>query len=85
MQVFAVAFEERVLLDVQHDIEIAGRAAEDAGFAFVGVQNARAFIDAGGNFRGDGAIARDASLAAALRAGIDDQLAGAAAGASRRA
>ena len=80
MQIFAVALEEGVLLDVQHDVEIARRAAEDAGFALVGVENARAFLDTGRDFHRDGAIARDASLAAALRAGIDDKLARAAAG-----
>ncbi len=65
----AFALEERVLLDVQHDVQIAGRPAVDAGFALARVENARAFFHARRNFDGDRALARDASLAAALLQG----------------
>ena len=64
-----------MLLDVQHDVEIAGRSAVDPGLALAGVENARAFFYARRNLDGDRAFARDAALASALLAGIDDQFA----------
>ena len=78
----AVALEERMLLHVQHDVKIAGRAVVNSGFAFAGVENARAFLDARGNFHGHGSLALDAALSLALLARIDDQLARATAGAA---
>ena len=49
MQIVVVALEHRVLLEVDDDIEIAGRAAVDPGFAFAGQAYAIAFIDTGRN------------------------------------
>src|SRR5271166_4451824 len=82
VNILAVAFEERMLFGVQHDVEIAWRAAVEAGLAFAGVQNARAFLDARRNVYLHRALARDASLASTLVAGIDDELARTLAGAA---
>ena len=46
MQVGAVALEELVSGQRQENLEIAGRSATDAGFAFAGQTNAGAVLDA---------------------------------------
>src|ERR1022692_541928 len=82
IQVLAFTLEEGVLPGVQHDIEVAGRSTVNARLALARVQHARAFLDSRGNFDRDRALARDAAMASALRAGIDDQFARALAGAA---
>ena len=46
MQVVAVALEDRVLLEVDHDVEVARRAAVHAGLAFARQADAVALVDA---------------------------------------
>jgi hypothetical protein len=82
IQVFAFAFEERVLFCVQHNVEIARRSTVNANLALARVEHARPFLDSRGNFNCDGALARDTALASTMRAGIDDQFARALAGAT---
>jgi len=50
MQVVVVAREHRMRLDVHLHVEIARRAAVDAGLAFSGEAHAVAFVDAGRDF-----------------------------------
>ena len=64
-QVVAVAAEELVLLHVDDDVEVAGRAAGRARFAFVLQPELLAGGDPGGNLDRDLALARDAAGAAA--------------------
>src|ERR1019366_324360 len=82
IQVLAFTLEERVFPGVQHHIEIAGRSTVNASLALARVQHARAFLDSRGNLYRDRALARDAAMASALRAGIDDQFARPLAGAA---
>ena len=49
MQIGAVALEELVLGQRQEDVEVAGRAAADAGLAFAGEPDPGAVLDALGN------------------------------------
>src|ERR1035438_8728410 len=74
--------EEGVSPGVQHHVEGAGRSTVNARLALARVQHACAFLDSRGNFDRDRALARDAAMASALRAGIDDQFARALAGAA---
>ena len=67
MQVVAVALEERVILDVNDDVEVAGRAAARAGLALAAEAQALAGGDAGGNAHGELALLLDAPGAAARR------------------
>src|ERR1019366_5256499 len=82
IQVLAFALEERMLLGMQYYVEIAGRSAIKAGLALARVQHARPFLNSRGDFYRDRALARNAALASALRAGIDDQFARTLAGAA---
>src|ERR1035441_1354774 len=82
IQVFAFTLEERMLLGVQYDVEIAGRSAVKTGLALARVEHARPFLDPRGNAHRDRALVRNASLASTLGAGIDDQFARALAGAA---
>jgi hypothetical protein len=79
VQVIAVALEELVRLDVEYDVEVAGRATETAGFALAGVADAGVLLDAGGDLDQDLVLAGDAGVAAAGGAGCADDRAGAAA------
>ena len=49
IEVGAVALEERMRLDREEDVEIAGRAAAQARLALAGQADARAVLDAGGH------------------------------------
>ena len=64
-EIVAVAPEELVLVDVDDDVETAGRAAAGAGFAFVLEPQLLPGGDARGDLDGDLAIARDPAGAAA--------------------
>ena len=77
MQVGAIALEELVRRQRQENVEIAGRAAADAGLAFAGEANARAVFDALRNVDRQRAVARHAARARAGRTGILDHLAAA--------
>src|SRR5689334_19694196 len=74
MQVCAVALEEFVGRQRQENIEVAGRSAADASLAFAGQTNARAVLDALRNVDRQGAVARHAPGACAVRAGVLDHL-----------
>ena len=47
-----VAREDRMGLQMDHDVEIARRAAVHAGFPFPGEPDAVPFVHAGGDFHG---------------------------------
>jgi hypothetical protein len=49
MQIVVIALEHSMRLDVDLHIQVSGRAAVDAGFAFAGKSHAIAFVDARGN------------------------------------
>jgi hypothetical protein len=68
VKVLAITFEEGMLLDVEDDIEIAGRATVDTGFALPGVADAGTVFDAGWNLDVDGALFGLAAFAAAALA-----------------
>ncbi len=72
VQVVALALKEGVLLDVQDNIQIAGRPAERARFAQAAETDSRAVLHSRGHFGFHHAIAQQATLAFALRAGIGD-------------
>ena len=73
VEVVAVALEERVLLHVDDDVEVAGRAAGRAVLAFALEPQPLAGGDAGGNLDRDLALAADASRAAARLARLADR------------
>src|SRR5262245_17237200 len=77
MQVGAIALEEFVRGERQEDVEIAGRAAADAGFAFAGEPNARAVFHPLGNVDRQRTLARHPALTGAGCAGFLDHLAAA--------
>src|SRR5580692_713318 len=75
VQVVVLAFEKWMFLDVQHNVEIAGRTAELANLSASRKTNARAVFHSRGNSRIDGALPQHASLAFALGARICDHAA----------
>ena len=79
MQVGLVPFEERMLFDLEDDIEVARRPAVGAGVALAGKAHARAVVHAGWNVDLQLALHLPVALAAAFLAGIADDLAAAAA------
>ncbi len=79
IEVVFLAMEERVLLDVDDDVEIARRAAGGAVLALAVEAQPLAGGDAGGNLDRELALAADAAGAAAGLARLGDRLAGAAA------
>ena len=79
VEVVLLAMEERVLLHVDDDVEIAGRAAGRTVFAFAVQAEPLSRRDPGGNLHRQLALAADTSGAAARLARLGDRLAGAAA------
>src|SRR5438270_5493580 len=79
MNVVVAVRELRVLVDGDEYVQIAGRTAIETGFPFAGHAQARAIVDAGGDFDGDIFLLAHAAGAVAVRAGILDHFAGAAA------
>ena len=69
MKIGAVALEELVRRYRQEDVEVAGRSAAQARFAFAGQPDARAVLDAGRDVDRQRAVARHAARAAAARHG----------------
>ncbi len=65
MQIGAFALEERMRADRQENVEIAGRTAAHAGFAFAGEPDARAVLDAGRDVHRQRPLARDPAGAGA--------------------
>src|SRR5262249_2238352 len=70
MKVVAVALEDRVGLDRDEDVEVAGRPAIDAGLALARKTDARALLDARRHVDAERALLLDMARAAALLAGI---------------
>src|SRR5215471_1063978 len=68
-------FKKRMLLDVKHDIQVASRTAELADLARAGEANAGSILYARRNFCIHRALAQQAALAFALRAGIGNHAA----------
>src|SRR5207248_6376002 len=79
VDVVLAALELLVLAHADEDVEVAGRAAVEAGLSFGGDAQARAVVDAGGDLHRDLLLLAHAAGAAARRARILDHLAGAAA------
>ena len=80
VQVVAAALVEGVFLDLQHDVEIAGRSAVCAGLAFLGEPQAVAVVDARRDVDLEFANHLPVTLPMALPAGIAHDLAAAVAG-----
>ena len=74
IEIGAVALEDRVRLDGEENIEIAGRAAAHARLALAAEANARAVLDAGGNVDRQRALPGHAAGAGAFVARIVDRL-----------
>jgi len=74
VQVVTFTFKERMLFDVQHDVEISGGPAVHAAFAESGEAYAGAVFNAGGNFCVDTFLAQHAAFTFALGAWIGDDL-----------
>ena len=64
MQVAALALEHRVRLQVDDDVEVAGRSAVEAGLAFAGQADAIVLVDARGNLDRQRLVLLDAPGAA---------------------
>src|SRR5208283_3746590 len=79
VQIVFVAFEESVLAHLEEHVQIARRTALRAGLAFAGQAQPRAIVHAGGNVDLQFALPLPVALAAALAAGVANDLAGAAA------
>ena len=77
MQIVVIAFEHRMLFDLDHHIQIAGRSAVDAMLAFAGEANAVAFVHAGGDFYRQGFMLFHPARAVARGTGIGDGFAAA--------
>ena len=77
VQVVAVALEDVVLFHAHFDVEVAGRAAVDAGFAVAAGAQAHAVVDAGGDFDFQRFVCFDFALAVAAGAGVVDLFAAA--------
>lgn len=75
MQVGSLTREKGMLLDVQDDVEIAGRTAERPRFSERGESDAGAVFNASGNLSVHAALPKDAAFAFALGAGIGDHTA----------
>ena len=79
-QVGAVALEELVWLDVDHDVEIAALSSAQACFAFAGQADAASGFDTGGDFDLEGLAFMDAARAVTFFTGVFDERAFAVAG-----
>src|ERR1051325_6088153 len=75
MEIILVALENRMLGDLEHNVQIAGRAAVDSGLSFLGEPQLRAVVDAGWNVDLELAFAVDVAFAFALFARTADDLA----------
>src|SRR5712691_1204403 len=74
IQIRAAAFEKRMFLNFEHDVQIARRPAVRPGLAFAGDTQPRSGIDARRNPQLNGLFAFEASLPAALRATLAHNL-----------
>src|SRR5260370_17711725 len=76
-QVRAAPLEERMLLDLEDDVQVARRTAIRSLLAFPGNAEPRARVHSGRNAQINGAFALESSLAAAIRAAFPNHLSGA--------
>ncbi len=70
VEVRAAPLKEGVLLHFENDVEIAGRSAVGARFAFALYAKARASVDAGRNAEFDGALALQSGLVRGNRGSV---------------
>src|SRR4030042_3604870 len=77
MQIVAVALEYRVVLEMDHHIEVARRTAVDPGLALAAQTDAVAAVDPGRDLHRQGLVFLDAAFAMAGGAGSGHHLAGA--------
>src|SRR5262245_28741890 len=80
MQIGALALEERVGADGEENVEVTGRPAAHACFAFACKPDAGAILDPGGNVDRERALARHSSRAGTGRTRVIDHLTAALAG-----
>src|SRR5438445_5889103 len=73
--VLAAAHQLRVRLDPKAQVEVAARTATRPDLALAGETQRHVVVDAGGDGDLDGAPLLDATLTAAMRAGIGDDVA----------
>src|SRR5690349_22374157 len=74
MQIGALALEERMGADGEENVEVAGRPAAHARFAFAGKPDAGAILDTRGNVDREGALARHSSRAGTRGTRVVDHL-----------
>src|SRR5690606_28017811 len=77
VQMLAVTLEDRVLADIDHHVEVAGRPTEGPRLALAGQADAVAAVDAGRHLDRQGLVFLDAPLTLAGATGIGDHLAAA--------
>jgi hypothetical protein len=77
MEVVAFAREERMILHVKDNIEVARRPAKLADLSRSREADAGSVLDPGGNLGVNGPLAQDSAFALALGAGIGNHRAGA--------
>ena len=75
-QIVPLALKERMFLDVQHDVQITGRAAKLTHFPRASKSDTSAVFDTGRNLSIDRTLTQDAALPFAFRARIGDHAAG---------
>ena len=80
VQVVSLPARKRMLLDVQHHVEVAGRTARQAALPLTRETDAGSILDAGGNFGIHGTLPKNAALPLALCARVGDDAPGALAG-----
>jgi hypothetical protein len=73
------AFENFVILDAEHDVQIAVGRTFASGIAFAGNAHLVSVIDAGGNLQFDGPFPHHTAFALAGFTGVLDDLSGSAA------
>src|SRR5436305_13553637 len=83
MQISALALEERMGADGEENVEVAGRPAAHARFAFACKPDAGAILDSSGNVDRKRALARHSSRAGTRGTRVVDHLAAALAGRTR--
>jgi hypothetical protein len=75
VQIITLAFEERVFLDVKHDVEVAGRTPVAAAFTKSGETDAGSVFHACRNFSVDRSLLQNSAFALALRARVGNHAA----------
>ncbi len=76
VQIVPFSYKKRMLLHMQHNVEVARGAAAGASFASASKAYARAIFHARGNFRIHGALTKNPAFAFAFGAGIGNYAAG---------